>query len=62
MNATPRELHHFLLLDSDAQLQAVLRLHRSGMSDNGIASATRWSVEAVRRALGEARERREQRA
>lgn len=47
-------LHHFLLLDHPQQLQAVLRLHNSGMSDHGIASATKWSVEAVRRAIAEA--------
>lgn len=48
-------LYHFLLLDADQQRQAILRLHHSGMSEHGIASATRWSVEAVRAVIHEAR-------
>lgn len=51
----PRELIHFLLLAPDEQLAAIYRLHRLGWSDYGIAAATRLSVEAVRRALGEAK-------
>jgi hypothetical protein len=52
---TPRELIHFLLLPHDRQVEAIYRLHRLGWSDYSIAAATRLSVEAVRRALGEAK-------
>lgn len=48
-----RELHHFLLLPRQQQIEAIYRLHVSGMSDYGIASATRLSVEQIRRLLGE---------
>lgn len=49
-----REMHHFSLLDANDQHNAVLRLHRSGLSDHSIAAATRWSVEAVRRLIVDA--------
>jgi hypothetical protein len=52
---TPRELIHFLLLPPEEQLAAIYRLHQLGWSDYGIASATRLSVEQVRRLLSEAK-------
>ena len=52
MNA-PRELLHFLLLSPTEQTNAIRRLHLSGMSDFGIAAATRLSVEASRKILAE---------
>lgn len=55
MNAN-RELHYFLLLSRDQQLEAIRRLHALGWSDYGIASATRLSVEQIRRLLGEQQE------
>ncbi len=53
----PRELLYFVLLDHVEQEEAIRRLAASGMSDHGIASATRWSVEQVRRVLGQRAER-----
>jgi hypothetical protein len=43
------------MLPHDQQLGAMQRLAALGWSDNSIAAATRLSVEAVRRALGERR-------
>lgn len=51
--STPRELHYFLLLTRDQQVEAIRRLHALGMSDHTIASATRLSVEMIRRLLAE---------
>jgi len=48
-----RELHHWLLLGQDQQRDAIVRMHKQGWTDHGIAAATRLSVEAVRRILGE---------
>lgn len=50
----PRELLHFLLLDRDQQAQAIRRLSAQGMSDHTIATATRLSIDMVRRILMEA--------
>jgi hypothetical protein len=50
--ACPRELVYFLMLTPDEQRAAVTRMAGAGWSDHGIASATRQSVEAVRRILG----------
>lgn len=55
MNAPPirgRELAHFMILSRDEQEAAICRLARSGMSEYSIATATRLSVEQVRRVLG----------
>ncbi|HEY0941901.1 MAG TPA: hypothetical protein VGE08_17545 [Steroidobacter sp.] len=49
-----RELHYFLLLPRAQQIEAIRRLHASGMSDYSIATATRLSVEMIRRLLAEA--------
>lgn len=49
-----RELRHFLLLDEAGQRDAIRRLSRNRMSDNGIAAATGLSVEMVRKILSEA--------
>jgi hypothetical protein len=48
-------MNHFLLLTPEEQASAICRLSRSGMSDHGISSATRLSVEMVRKIIGEAR-------
>lgn len=48
-----RELQHFLLLDREAQRQAIQRLSVSGMTDATIAAATSLSVEMVRQIIGE---------
>lgn len=45
-------MHHFLALDWDQQQGAILRLAASGYTADGIASATRLSVEQVRQILG----------
>jgi len=51
--ATPRELMHFLLLPRDRQIEAIRRLHATGMGDHDIARVTRLSVVMVRRLLAE---------
>ena len=51
--SVPRELAYFLLLPRDQQLQAIRRLHISGMSSHGIAAATRMSVEQIREILAQ---------
>lgn len=51
MSLAPRELVHFLLLSPDEQAQAIRRLAALGWSENGIAHATRLSVEQIRRLL-----------
>jgi len=48
-----REMWHFDALSRDEQRAAIQRLALDGMSDYGIAAATRLSVEAVRQILGE---------
>lgn len=48
-----RELHYFLLLPRDQQVQAIRRLHCAGMGDHDIARVTRLNVEQVRRLLAE---------
>ena len=45
-------MRNFLTLTQDEQAQAIRRLARAGMSDHGIVSATRLSVEMVRKILG----------
>lgn len=45
------ELRYFLLLTPEQQADAIRRLARTGVSDHGIAAATRLSVEMVRRIL-----------
>ena len=53
VKASPqRELHHFVMLDRDQQAAAIRRLAASGVSDYGIAAATRLSVEFVRTVIG----------
>lgn len=47
---------HFRLLSRNQQAAAIHRLAATGMTDHGIASATRLSVEMVRRILGEHRQ------
>lgn len=49
MNSS-RELHYFLLLTRDQQVQAIRRLRAMGMSDHTISTATRLSVEQVKAA------------
>ena len=49
----PGELIHFLMLPPAEQANAIRRLARAGMSDSTIASATRLSIEQVRRILAE---------
>lgn len=51
----PRELLHFLLLSPTEQANAIRRLAATGMSDFTIATATRLSVEAIRRIIAEAK-------
>jgi hypothetical protein len=48
-----REMFYFAMLSRDEQHAAIHRLAESGMSDYGIAAATRLSVEMVRAILGE---------
>ncbi|HLS81307.1 MAG TPA: hypothetical protein VK025_07880 [Steroidobacter sp.] len=55
MTNASREMAHFLLLTHAQQIEAIRRLHALGWSDYGIASATRLSVEQIRRLLGEAK-------
>jgi hypothetical protein len=50
-----RELHYFLLLNEDERRAAIQRLADSGVGDHGIAAATRYSVEQIRKILGERR-------
>ncbi len=45
------ELMHFLLLSPAEQAAAIQRMAAQGWSDHTIASATRLSLEQVRRAL-----------
>ena len=47
-----RELHHFVILDREQQASAIRKLAASGVSDYGIAAATRLSVEFVRAVIG----------
>ena len=47
-----RELHHFVTLDREQQAAAIRQLAASGISDYGIAAATRLSVEFVRTVIG----------
>jgi hypothetical protein len=49
--AVPRELMHFLLLPADQQAQVIRRMAAAGWSDQGLAAATRLSVEQIRRLL-----------
>jgi hypothetical protein len=51
--STPRELVYFLMLSQEEQAAAIKRMARLGWSDHGIAAATRFSVEQIRRILGE---------
>lgn len=51
---TQRRMHYFLLLSHEDQIAAVLRLHRSGMSDTTIATAAGLAVEQVRKLRAEA--------
>lgn len=54
MDATgSAERAHFLSLPPDQQAAAVHRLAASGLAEYDIADATGWSVEQVRRVLGE---------
>lgn len=46
-------LRHFHALNFEEQANAIRRLATMGMSDHGIAAATRLSVEFVRRILAE---------
>jgi len=48
----PRELAYFLLMTPEEQEEAIRRLAASGMSDHGIASATRWNVGQIRHVIG----------
>jgi hypothetical protein len=45
---------HFLALSADEQAGAIRRLAATGMSDHGIAHATRLSVEFIRRVIAKA--------
>jgi DNA invertase Pin-like site-specific DNA recombinase len=49
--STPRELLYFALLSRAEQERAIRRLAATGMSDTTIATATKLSVEMVRRIL-----------
>jgi hypothetical protein len=46
-------MRHFHALDREQQAAAIRRLAVTGMSDHGISSATKLSVEFVRRVLAE---------
>jgi hypothetical protein len=48
------ELQDFLALSAEQQAQVIRRMAAAGWSDQGIASATRLSVEQVRRVLAPA--------
>jgi hypothetical protein len=48
-----RELHHFLLLPRDQQIEAIRRLRTMGWSDDAIAKATGLSAVQVRDVLGQ---------
>jgi hypothetical protein len=48
-----RELVHFCLLDREQQTKAIQRMAAQGWSDYTIATATRLSVEMVRRVIGQ---------
>ena len=49
--SSAREFAAFLLLSPTEQLQAIVRLSRSGMSEHSIAAATRLNVEQIRQML-----------
>ncbi|MGH8258287.1 MAG: hypothetical protein ACREUG_01200 [Steroidobacteraceae bacterium] len=49
----PHEFVHFLLLDREEQAAAIRRMASTGWSEGSIASATRLSIEQVRRILAE---------
>ncbi|HVZ36443.1 MAG TPA: hypothetical protein VG963_28635 [Polyangiaceae bacterium] len=55
---TTHELRHFLLLDAEAQKQAIRRLAALGYGDHDIARMTGWHVAEVRRVLSEQEIRR----
>jgi hypothetical protein len=55
MSTDGRHMHYFALLTRDEQHSAIQRLAASGMSEYGIAAATRLSVEMIRAILGELR-------
>jgi hypothetical protein len=46
-------MQNFESLDRQQQAQAIKNMAASGVGDHGIASATKLSVEAVRRVIGE---------
>jgi hypothetical protein len=50
---TSASMDYFLLLNAEEQREAIHRLARSGMGDYSIASATRLSVEQIRKIIAE---------
>lgn len=49
----PREIVYFLLMTQQEQAVAIRRLASQGMSDTTLATATRLSVEQIRRIIAE---------
>jgi hypothetical protein len=49
--SVPPELLHFIALTQAEQTAAICRLAAQGLSERGIAAATRLSVEQIRRVL-----------
>lgn len=54
-DANRRAPEHFYRLTRAEQVEAIRRMRDEGHSDYSISAATKWSVEAVRQALGERR-------
>jgi CRP-like cAMP-binding protein len=48
-----RQANYFLMMSRDEQAQRIRRMAASGMSESLISSLTGYSVEQVRRVLGE---------
>lgn len=52
MTDAKSRMHYFVMLTPEEQRAAILRLIDSGMSETCVASATRLSVEFVRKIVG----------
>ena len=50
---TDPRMKFFENLTHDEQIAAVIRMHNEGSSEFALAQCTKWSVEYIRRVLGE---------
>lgn len=55
LTADPRRMY-FEELTPEEQKAAVIRMHAEGASELALAQCTQWSVEYIKRVLGERRE------